>query len=266
MNKTLLLSLALMLCGGIASAQTTVTGSVVDSKGNPMPGAKVQVKGTEISTITNMDGTFTINTNKPNAKLQSDYVGWLTKVKTAKDGVVIKMYKDHSFTPTQYQWFIGANVAVPTIQCHMAPGIMFGRVKNVGWYVKGQANDLGFGGTNHQWVGSWNEPWKTGKTKVVYRAAMLGGLARIPKTPLYLYAGAGYAKRIVKDELVCGGYRDRIYDDKYEDYNENYYEGYILDLGYKLRIKNFFIHAGVQGELSHGAEYAAGNFGIGYIF
>lgn len=52
---------ALLLSAGISlSAQNTVSGTVTDKKGNPIPGAKVEIKGGTESTITELDGTFTL--------------------------------------------------------------------------------------------------------------------------------------------------------------------------------------------------------------
>lgn len=50
MKKLLLLSFFLSLGGFYLSAQNTVSGIVTDKKGNPIPGAKVEIKGgTEIN-------------------------------------------------------------------------------------------------------------------------------------------------------------------------------------------------------------------------
>ena len=47
--------MVLATCSQWLVAQTTVTGTVVDTKGQPMPGARVQVKGTGESVVTHCE-------------------------------------------------------------------------------------------------------------------------------------------------------------------------------------------------------------------
>ena len=54
---------------------TSITGTVVDSKGEPVIGANVLEKGTTNGTITDLDGNFTL-TVAPNAVLQVSYIGY----------------------------------------------------------------------------------------------------------------------------------------------------------------------------------------------
>lgn len=63
-NKLIRLVFVLMLwlTSNVALAQTpTVSGSVTDSKGNPIPGATVYVKGGTEGTITDLDGRYSLN-------------------------------------------------------------------------------------------------------------------------------------------------------------------------------------------------------------
>lgn len=64
--KKLLLSGILLLAGvtGV-SAQNVVNGTVIDNEGNPIPGAKIEVVGSTESTITELDGTFRLETQTP---------------------------------------------------------------------------------------------------------------------------------------------------------------------------------------------------------
>lgn len=75
MMRPLLLVL-LMFVTSLAFAQTkTVTGNVVDEKGEPVIGVTVQVKGTTTGTITNLEGTFTIKVAEK-AMLQFTSIGY----------------------------------------------------------------------------------------------------------------------------------------------------------------------------------------------
>lgn len=53
--------LLLVLCCGVIFAQKTVTGTVTDELGVPIPNASIQVKGMSVGTISKEDGTFSIN-------------------------------------------------------------------------------------------------------------------------------------------------------------------------------------------------------------
>lgn len=247
-----------MLCSNIAFAQTTVTGTVVDTKGDPMPGAKVQVKGTNEYVITNMDGTFSMQLDNPKSKLVSQYVGWNTEIKKAKDGMTIIMGKTSWWKqkPQKYQWFVGANVALPGKGSDMfagaAPGIMFGRVKNIGWYVKGQ-----FNGTTDSHDCSTGT---TGKTKTNLVSATLGGIVRLA-SPIHFYAGVGYMEYDILDEHACGGYSSR----KGNSHSFDDYMG--VDAGFMVRYKHLLVQTGAQWLMHHDQnDMLIGNFGVGYIF
>jgi TonB-dependent starch-binding outer membrane protein SusC len=60
MRKFLCLSMVLMLMSISAWAQRTVTGKVTDDKGAPLSNVSVQVKGTNVGTVSAGDGSFTI--------------------------------------------------------------------------------------------------------------------------------------------------------------------------------------------------------------
>lgn len=61
-----------------ADAQQTkkITGTVVDSKGEPVIGANVIVKGTALGSITDMNGRFVLEQVPENAVLQCSYIGY----------------------------------------------------------------------------------------------------------------------------------------------------------------------------------------------
>lgn len=67
MRKLLVALTAFLLFAGELLAQKTITGSVTDDKGNPVPNASVVVKGTNTGTVTKADGTYSL-TVPANAK------------------------------------------------------------------------------------------------------------------------------------------------------------------------------------------------------
>ena len=88
-KRILLLSLFLVATTLVLRAQNVVTGTVVDRDGNPIPGAKVEIIGSTESTITELDGTFSIATESPAEKVRVLYGGMQTKVKKVKPDMVI---------------------------------------------------------------------------------------------------------------------------------------------------------------------------------
>lgn len=75
---TLVLLLAAFLQTGLAQ-QTTVTGKVVNEKGEPLSGASVQVKGSTTGVSTNDQGVYTISVPNLNTSLVFTYIGLATQ-------------------------------------------------------------------------------------------------------------------------------------------------------------------------------------------
>ena len=78
--KKLLLAL---LCLGVAwsiSAQTTITGVVTDDTGEPLIGAGVMVEGTQIGTITGIDGDYSLTVPADAVNLVFSYIGFSNQV------------------------------------------------------------------------------------------------------------------------------------------------------------------------------------------
>lgn len=61
MRKLLLGLTAFLLFTGTLLAQKTITGTVYDDKGNPVPSASVTIKGTTLGTTTKENGTFSLS-------------------------------------------------------------------------------------------------------------------------------------------------------------------------------------------------------------
>ncbi len=59
--------------------QRTISGTITDENGNPLPGATVVVKGTSIGTITDVDGKFTITVDDSTAVLSISFIGYITE-------------------------------------------------------------------------------------------------------------------------------------------------------------------------------------------
>ena len=77
-KRILLAALACLVLGTQAFAQSVVTGKVVDAKGEPVAAAGVQVKGTNIGVVTDLDGNFRVNAGS-NATLVFSSIGYKTQ-------------------------------------------------------------------------------------------------------------------------------------------------------------------------------------------
>jgi TonB-linked SusC/RagA family outer membrane protein len=92
-----ILTLLLVLVVQIAFAQETktVTGTVVDEQGLPLPGVNVLIKGTSTGTQTDFGGSYTINAT-PQDVLVFSYVGFLTtdRLVGAQDVIDVSLQTD----------------------------------------------------------------------------------------------------------------------------------------------------------------------------
>ena len=59
-------------------AQKKVSGTVTDSGGDPLPGASIVEKGTANGTVSDFNGTYSIQTNSDNTTLSVSYLGFET--------------------------------------------------------------------------------------------------------------------------------------------------------------------------------------------
>src|SRR5690606_12140456 len=59
--------------------QKSITGTVTDEDGQPLPGVTVVIKGTTQGTVTNIDGNYSISGVPENATLVFSFVGMKTR-------------------------------------------------------------------------------------------------------------------------------------------------------------------------------------------
>ncbi|PHR88196.1 MAG: SusC/RagA family TonB-linked outer membrane protein, partial [Leeuwenhoekiella sp.] len=74
----------------------TVTGTVTDSSGNPVPGVNVIEKGTSNGTSTDFDGNYSIDVSGSNAILEYSALGFVTVERSASSGSVINVSMEES--------------------------------------------------------------------------------------------------------------------------------------------------------------------------
>src|SRR6478672_9008425 len=86
-----LLLIALFLTTGVAFSQVKVSGTVTDSKGAPVEGATVLVKGSTKGASTDVTGHFTINVPSSKSVLVVSSVGFQNKQETVGDRTVVNI-------------------------------------------------------------------------------------------------------------------------------------------------------------------------------
>lgn len=86
MDKRLLTLLLVCMCATFGIQARIVKGTVVDKVNQPVIGASVHVNGTNLGTMTDVDGNFTISNAPDNAVLTFSYVGMVSKTVKAADG------------------------------------------------------------------------------------------------------------------------------------------------------------------------------------
>ena len=96
MAKRLSMVLAgLFLCIGVALAQTEISGTVVSADdGEPVVGASVLVVGTQMGTVTDIDGNFHLSVPEGKSQLRFQYVGLKTQIVPVKNGMRVVMKAD----------------------------------------------------------------------------------------------------------------------------------------------------------------------------
>jgi len=75
--KNLLMILLFLASTSVFAQKATITGTVSDENGRPLPGATVQVKGTSVGTSTGIDGKYTVDVTGTDAVLLFSFVGYL---------------------------------------------------------------------------------------------------------------------------------------------------------------------------------------------
>lgn len=91
MKKVLLLFSLFFCIAMTAEAQRTISGKVTDTKGDPLVGASVVVKGTTVGTITDINGLYTLVVQNGQNTLEYSYTGYTTQIREIGLSNVIDM-------------------------------------------------------------------------------------------------------------------------------------------------------------------------------
>lgn len=89
--KNVLLILLFLVTTSAFGQRITVTGTVSDEKGMPLPGATVQVKGTLVGGLTDLSGKYSIEVTQANATLVISFVGYVPKEVQVQNQTVVNV-------------------------------------------------------------------------------------------------------------------------------------------------------------------------------
>lgn len=254
MKKTVL---TLLFAGAsaiiMAQSTKTVKGAVIDLNGNPLPGAKVEATGGAESTVTDADGTFSLEVSQWLKSLSVTYPGMNKKkmsIKSDNRNLIFTMTEKSNY------WFVNA-VAQCDDDC-LGAGVMFGQLDKWGWYGKAV---MGFTCFDSYF------------DEVSYGPTISAGVIKRVSKSFYMYLGIGYTNLYRKyydaydyyyDNGSWGGY---VYD-----YDHGYLENepaVLLEIGAMHRFGHFNLNYGV-GVATDNSNFSScgANFhlGIGYSF
>lgn len=79
-----------------AAQQQLVKGTIVDANGNPIPGASVMVPGSTTGTVTQVDGTFSLNVAE-GTTVEVGCLGYTTVKVNAKNGMKVVLHEDTEY-------------------------------------------------------------------------------------------------------------------------------------------------------------------------
>ncbi len=77
--KNFLMILLFLASTTVFAQRITITGTVTDEGGDPMPGTSVQVQGTTVGAITDAEGRYSIDVGNRNVTLVFSFVGFVTQ-------------------------------------------------------------------------------------------------------------------------------------------------------------------------------------------
>lgn len=238
--------LTLLFTGAVVMtmAQTakTVKGAVIDLNGNPLPGAKVEATGGAESTVTDADGTFSLEVSQWLKSLSVTYPGMNKKKMSIKSD-----NRDLIFTMTEKSsyWFVNA-VAQYNDGC-LGAGAMFGKLNKWGWYTKA-VMDFAYLDSHVD--------------ESSYAPTISAGVIKRVSKSFYVYLGVGYTT---------------LYEENYDHYyvgNVYYYSclenvaAVLFEVGAMHRIGHFNLNYGVGiATRSYFYDNVSNiHIGIGYSF
>lgn len=258
MRKTFIYAVLLVLFVIDSEAQNHVRGKIVDKNGIPIPGARVSVKNGPQTTLSEFDGSYSLDVDKASKKIIVDYVGYNSKSAKVSDhniDITLKKANIWNRIPSKLNWIVSVQSAFPEKFEQPSFGLMVGCVKHFGGYIKAM------GGFMPGQTASSADVEMTLKSPL---HTITGGFLIRLGSALHLNLGGGYSKRSVTlktIELKKDGSETRI--SLLEEYS---YSAAALDCGLTLVLGRFNLNAGTILPLGTSHTNFIGNFGFGVNF
>ena len=98
--KNVLMTLLFLASTSVFAQRITITGTVSDEKGGPLPGATVQVKGTISGALTDLAGKYSIDVPGTNSTLAFSFVGFVSKEVQVQNQTVIRCLPEGRYPGT----------------------------------------------------------------------------------------------------------------------------------------------------------------------
>lgn len=89
-----LLTALFFMTGTMAFAENSITGTVKDANGNPLPGVVVKVEGTKNATVTDGNGRYSVDAT-PSQRLEFSYLGFVSQTLNASQSNQVVMKEDN---------------------------------------------------------------------------------------------------------------------------------------------------------------------------
>jgi TonB-linked SusC/RagA family outer membrane protein len=90
-----------------APEKVTVKGKVIDSTGQPVPGAAVLIPGTQIGSTTDINGYYSIDVSGPGVKLEVSSMGYKTQIVTVPKSLELTIYLQDDATELDQAVVVG---------------------------------------------------------------------------------------------------------------------------------------------------------------
>lgn len=273
MSRFLLIFILGILSTVSAIARETITGTVVDSKGDPIPGVKVEIPGSSEFVFTDLDGKFQIILREPTKNLLFSYPGTSEMSYKISPEMHVVLGKGIAQPDKRFRYMIdleggmgvkgrttiksGNNIA-QDIQTFVLTGSIYTWGYQINTHVFA---GLGFGAyldirrckeveKRPSYTDSWMRFPFTGVHLPLFLTARYDfGLTK--KTAPYVDLRLGCMGFISNDEYICS-----VYNYDYDYYNSSYlfvtpknYVSFFIapSIGYRVSIyKNFGMNFGIR--------------------
>ncbi len=92
-----LVAIAMCFVQTFLFSQSTISGTILDTADEPVIGASIIVVGTTVGTVTDIDGTYTLNLPEGAEQVSISYIGYATQILNVTDGNLSRIVLEDDF-------------------------------------------------------------------------------------------------------------------------------------------------------------------------